>query len=63
MQKTWPKACVAAALLALSAPAGALAQPVINTPFGEPIDEASIEIDRNRLWSNMPPPSTTGTWS
>ena len=45
MQKTWPKACVAAALLALSAPAGALAQPVINTPFGEPIDEASIEID------------------
>ena len=34
-----------AAMLAVLSPVTALAQPVINAPFGEPVDEAMVEID------------------
>ena len=36
---------ILAAILAVAIPAAALAQPVINAPFGEPADESMLEID------------------
>jgi hypothetical protein len=36
---------ILAALLAVSAHLAAVAQPVINAPFGEPVDESMVEID------------------
>ena len=36
---------ILAAMLAVLSPVTALAQPVINAPFGEPVDEAMVEID------------------
>ena len=36
---------ILAAILAVLAPVTAVAQPVINAPFGEPVDQSMIEIE------------------
>ena len=45
MQKTMILAALLAVSSPVTAPVTAMAQPVINAPFGEPADEAMVEID------------------